>query len=40
MTHHLPLPHATLATFCELHGIRSLSLFGSTLKGTAGPDNA
>lgn len=35
----LPLESATLAEFCRRHGIRTLSLFGSTLKGTAGPDS-
>lgn len=33
----LPIDQATLAAFCRRHGIRKLSLFGSTLKGTAGP---
>lgn len=28
-----------LAVFCRRHHIRRLSLFGSTLKGTAGPDS-
>lgn len=27
----------TLTTFCRIHHIRRLSLFGSQLKGTAGP---
>lgn len=35
----LNLEPATLARFCEQHHIRSLSLFGSQLKGTAGPDS-
>ena len=35
----LNLDPATLARFCEQHNIRSLSLFGSQLKGTAGPDS-
>lgn len=39
MSHRLPLPPATLAAFCEQHGIRSLSLFGSLLRGTHGPDS-
>ena len=30
---------AALSAFCCRHGIRSLSLFGSVLKGTAGPDS-
>lgn len=29
----------TLADFCRRHGIRKLSLFGSVLKGTDGPDS-
>ncbi len=29
----------TLAQFCQRHHIRRLSLFGSQLKGTAGPDS-
>lgn len=28
-----------LATLCERHAIRRLSLFGPVLKGTAGPDS-
>lgn len=28
-----------LSAFCRRHGIRRLSLFGSILKGTAGPDS-
>jgi len=28
-----------LASICRNHGIRRLSLFGSTLKGTARPDS-
>ena len=35
----LNLDPATLARFCEQHHIRNLSLFGSQLKGTAGPDS-
>ena len=30
---------ATLARYCQGHHIRRLSLFGSQLKGTAGPDS-
>ncbi len=30
---------AALAAFCRRHHIRRLSLFGSVLKGTAGPDS-
>ena len=33
------LDKATLARICEQHHIRRLSLFGSQLKGTAGPDS-
>lgn len=28
-----------LADFCRAHGIRQLSIFGSTVKGTARPDS-
>lgn len=35
----LNIDEATLARFCEKHHIRRLSLFGSQLKGTAGPDS-
>ena len=35
----LKLDPATLARFCEQHHIRNLSLFGSQLNGTAGPDS-
>ncbi len=35
----LPIPESELAAFCEAHGILSLALFGSTLKGTAGPES-
>ncbi|RTL25067.1 MAG: nucleotidyltransferase [Rhodocyclaceae bacterium] len=28
-----------LADFCRAHGIRQLSIFGSTIKGTAQPDS-
>ena len=35
----LNLDPPTLGLFCEQHNIRSLSLFGSQLKGTAGPDS-
>ena len=33
------LNEATLGGICEQHRIRRLSLFGSQLKGTAGPDS-
>lgn len=33
------LDQATLARLCDQHQIRRLSLFGSQLKGTAGPDS-
>lgn len=39
MTKPLPLDDAALRRFCEVHHIRRLSLFGSQLKGTAGPDS-
>ncbi len=35
----LNLDEATVARFCKTHGIRSLALFGSQLKGTARPDS-
>jgi hypothetical protein len=35
----LNLHETTLASFCERHHIRHLSLFGSQLKGTARPDS-
>lgn len=31
--------HGALVAVCRKHGIRRLSLFGSTLKGTARPDS-
>jgi predicted nucleotidyltransferase len=39
MHHSLNLDEETLARFCQAHHIRRLSLFGSQLKGTAGPDS-
>jgi predicted nucleotidyltransferase len=39
MTNRLPIGATTLADFCRRHGIGKLSLFGSTLKGTARPDS-
>lgn len=35
----LNLDEATLARFCRKHHIRRLSLFGSQLKGRAGPES-
>ena len=35
----LTIDPSTLARFCATHHIRRLSLFGSQLKGTAGPDS-
>jgi predicted nucleotidyltransferase len=35
----LDIDRATLARLCEAHQIRRLSLFGSQLRGTAGPDS-
>ena len=39
MTARLPLNNDALAALCRRHRIRRLSLFGSTLQGTAGPDS-
>ena len=39
MTYRLPLDPEVLADVCRRHRIRKLSLFGSELKGTAGPDS-
>jgi uncharacterized protein len=36
---HLPITEEQLARFCQEQHIRRLSLFGSTLKGTAQPDS-
>lgn len=35
----IPIDDEDLRRFCERHGIRKLSLYGSTLKGTARPDS-
>jgi hypothetical protein len=35
----LPVEPGVLGELCRRHGIRTLSLFGSTLKGTARPDS-
>jgi predicted nucleotidyltransferase len=35
----LPIDTDTLAAICRRHGIKKLSLFGSALKGTAGPES-
>lgn len=35
----LNIDEETLAQYCEKHYIRRLALFGSQLKGTAGPDS-
>lgn len=35
----LPIAGDALQRFCSGHGIRRLSVFGSTLKGTARPDS-
>lgn len=35
----LDIDQATLAGVCQRHQVRRLSLFGSQLKGTAGPDS-
>lgn len=39
MTAELTLPRDELAALCRRHRIRRLSLFGSALKGTAGPES-
>ena len=39
MVNRLGVDHETLARLCRRHAIRRLSLFGSVLKGTAGPDS-
>lgn len=39
MTQRLPIDPEALATLCQRHRIRKLSLFGSQLKGTARPDS-
>jgi predicted nucleotidyltransferase len=36
---HLHIDPAALRRFCETHHVRQLSLFGSQLKGNAGPDS-
>jgi len=35
----LPIPEEELRRFCERHHSRRLALFGSHLKGTAGPES-
>ena len=35
----LPIEADALREFCRRHGIRRLALFGSMLRGTAGPDS-
>lgn len=35
----LPADPDALRTFCQKHHIRQLSVFGSVLKGTAGPES-
>lgn len=39
MTNRLTIDDDKLADFCRRHGIHKLSLFGSTLNGTAGADS-
>jgi predicted nucleotidyltransferase len=39
MHDHLAISKSELEHFCRKNGIRRLSLFGSTLKGTARPDS-
>ncbi len=36
---HLAIDERQLGDFCRKHHVRKLSLFGSTLKGTARPDS-
>ena len=35
----LPVPKAELASFCRMHDIRWLALFGSALRADFGPDS-
>ncbi|MDW8468097.1 MAG: nucleotidyltransferase family protein [Burkholderiales bacterium] len=39
MNRRIPIEPSALAEVCRRHGIRKLSLFGSTLKGSARPDS-
>lgn len=39
MSTRLPIEPETLEALCRRHSIKRLSLFGSTLKGTARPDS-
>lgn len=39
MHKNLGLDQATISRFCRQHRIRRLALFGSQMKGTAGPDS-
>jgi len=39
MPKRLPIDEELLAAICHRHGIKKLSLFGSELKGTAGPES-
>ena len=39
MNNRLPIDYAALATFCRERHIRTLSLFGSLLKGEGRPDS-
>jgi Predicted nucleotidyltransferases len=39
MAYRLPVDPQVLAAVCRRHRVRKLSLFGSRLKGTAGPDS-
>ena len=39
MNQHLKADPADIAGFCVKHHIRRLSLFGSLLKGSAGPES-
>ncbi|MCD4687456.1 MAG: nucleotidyltransferase family protein [Anaerolineae bacterium] len=39
MITHILIPQAALATFCQRHHIRRLSLFGSVLRDDFGPES-
>jgi uncharacterized protein len=39
MSHTLDMPIGKIREFCRKNGVRKLSLFGSAVKGTFGPDS-
>ncbi|MYC94852.1 MAG: hypothetical protein F4X14_07760 [Caldilineaceae bacterium SB0661_bin_32] len=39
MTPHISKSNTAFAAFCEKHGIRRLTLYGSALRGDFGSDN-